>query len=185
MVASRRMHWLRCILLAGLCYSLVLQMTAGGSLQRVAGSTAATGIGDAGPALEASLVGGQTWSPGTVAFDRSGNLHIPEAGLNVIREVTRASYQLAVSPDRIDAAGAMTQRIATIGNFAQPFPYSVRVDGAGWLTANRSTGLTGETITVSVNAAGLGRGTYRGSVSVAVSVPGFKAVEIPVTLTVP
>ena len=25
MVASRRMHWLRCILLAGLCYSLVLQ----------------------------------------------------------------------------------------------------------------------------------------------------------------
>ena len=25
MVASHRMHWLRCILLAGLCYSLVLQ----------------------------------------------------------------------------------------------------------------------------------------------------------------
>ena len=38
MVASRRMHWLRCILLAGLCYSLVLQSL----LVQAAGIAAAT-----------------------------------------------------------------------------------------------------------------------------------------------
>ena len=70
----------------------------------------------------------------------------------------------------------MTQRraIETSANFAQPFPYSVKVStnaGGSWLSANRVTGITGESITVSVNPGSLTPGTYRGTVSVTILIP--------------
>jgi sugar lactone lactonase YvrE len=174
-------------------YSLVLRLAADGTIQRLAGNTAASNIGDGGPALQASLVGGQGWSPGQVAFDHLGNLYIPEPSLNVIREVTTTPYKLQVSPDHISAAGgtSQSQTITLSANFAEPFPYAVRVstaDGASWLNANRVTGLTGESITVTINPAGLARGSYQGTVSVTVSVPVGGAsheVDVPVSLTVP
>jgi hypothetical protein len=172
-------------------YAMVLRLAAGGTIQPVAGNPAASNIGDGGPAVEASLVGGQGWSPGAVAFDQAGNLYFPEPGLNIIREVTGTPYKLGVSPSRIDATGALAQTITMSANFAEPFPYAVRVsttDGGPWLSANRVTGLTGESITVSVNPAGLGRGAYRGTVSVIYSVPaggGVHEVDVPISLTVP
>src|SRR5207253_10538755 len=57
-------------------YSLVLRMTANGIIERIAGNTAASSLGDGGPALQASLIGGQGWSPETVAFDPAGDLYI-------------------------------------------------------------------------------------------------------------
>ena len=138
-------------------------------------------------------MGGQGWSPGAVAFDQAGNLYLPEPGLNFIREVIATPYKLVVSPDRINAAGsvAQSQTLTMSANFAEPFAYAVRVstaDGAPWLTANRSTGFTGESIAVSVNPAGLARGSYHGTVSVALSIPAGDAtrvVDVPVSLTVP
>jgi sugar lactone lactonase YvrE len=174
-------------------YGLVLRLNADGTIERVAGNMAALNIGDGGPALQASLVGGQGFSPGPVAFDQAGNLYLPEPGFNFVREVTTTAYKLRVLPDHIDAAGSITQsQIITVSaNFVEPFPYAVRVstaDGASWLTANRVTGLTGELITVSVNPIGLARGSYHGTVSIVVSVPvgvASQEVDVPVSLTVP
>src|SRR5271165_674717 len=157
-------------------YSLVLRVNADGTIQRIAGNTAASNIGDGGPALEASLLGDEGFSPGPVAFDPAGNLYFPEPGDNLIREVTRTPYELQVSPAQIDVPGstAQSQTIAVSANFAEPFPYSVQLSTNGatsWLSANRVTGLTGESITVSVNPAGLAPGSYQGIVSIVVYVP--------------
>ena len=174
-------------------YSLVLRVNADGTIQRLAGNTAASNTGDGGPALEASLLGNEGFSPGPVAFDPAGNLYFPEPGDNLIREVTRTPYELQVSPAQIDVPGstAQSQTIAVSANFAEPFPYSVQLSTNGatsWLSANRVTGLTGESITVSVNPAGLAPGSYQGIVSIVVYVPvggAYRGVDVPVSLIVP
>jgi sugar lactone lactonase YvrE len=172
-------------------YSLVLRLTADGTIQRVAGNTAATTMGDAGPVLQASLVGGQGFSPAAVTFDPAGNMYIPEPGLNVIREVTAAVYRPTVSPGQIDVTGPSTQTLSVSANFAEPFPYVVRAstdDGGSWLQTNRVTGWTNESIQVSIQPAGLGRGVHHGTIAVLISAPmGGTPIEldVPVTLTLP
>lgn len=174
-------------------YGLLLRLNADGTIQRVAGSTEATSAGDGGPALNASLAGGQGFSPGPATFDAAGNIYFPEPGLNFIREVTPTPYKAQVSPDHIALTASTVQRqtMTVSANFAEPFPYAVRVttaDGGSWLTANRVTGITGEAITVTINAAGLAHGSYRGTIAVIVSVPvgvGTQELDVPVSLTVP
>lgn len=174
-------------------YSLVLRLTADGTLEAVVGNTAGSTIGDGGPPQQASLVGSQGWSPAEVAFDATGNLYVAQPGLNLIRAVTTKPYNLQLSRDRIVASASMLQSwsIDVSGNFAEPFPYLVQVStsaGSSWLETNRVTGLTGESFTVTVNPAGLARGSYQGTIAVTVSVPvgaGSQTVEIPVSLTVP
>ena len=172
-------------------YSVMLRLAADGTVERVAGSTLAQGIGDGGPALEANLAGGQGFSPGPATFDSAGDIYFPEPGINLVREVTRTPYVLKVSPDHIDAAGSITQAIAVAGNFAEPFPYAVHVSTAGggsWLRANRATGIMGESIVVGINAAGLARGSYHGTVAVIVSLRDgtlTQEVDVPVVLTIP
>jgi sugar lactone lactonase YvrE len=174
-------------------YSLVLRLATDGTLQRVAGNTAASNIGDAGPASEASLVGGQGFSPETVAFDPAGNLYIAEPGLNLIRKVTSTAYKVQVLPADIIVSSStpQSQTLTVSANFDEPFPYAVQVstaDGGSWLSANRVTGFTGESIKVSINPAGLARGSYQGTVLVTVSVPvgvASQVVDVPVSLTLP
>jgi hypothetical protein len=58
------------------------------------------------------------------------------------------------------ARTSMTWSIATSANFAEPFPYAVRVstaDGGTWLSTNRVTGVLGEPITVSLDPVGVGQ----------------------------
>jgi sugar lactone lactonase YvrE len=174
-------------------YSLLLRLTANGTIERIAGNTAAVDLGDAGPALQASLAGGEGFSPETVAFDPAGNLYIAEPGFNLIREVTKAAYKVQVLPTDIIVSGStvQSQTLTVSANFDEPFPYAVQVttaDGGSWLSANRVTGLTGESIKVGVNPAGLARGSYQGTVLVTVSVPvgvALQVVDVPVSLTVP
>ena len=167
----------------------ILRITADGIIHAVAGNALAVAIGDGGPALEASLQNGQG-GPGTPTFDSNGNMLIPETGIDRIRMVTTTPYKLSLSPDSISSTGTQPQtwRIATSANFLEPFPYAVRVstaDGGSWLSVNRVTGLVGEPITVNVNPAGLGSGSYRGTVSVAAEGGVSQRVDVPVTLSVP
>lgn len=174
-------------------YEQVLRLAADGTIHLVAGNTKATALGDGGPAVDASLFGGQGFSPGPVTFDPAGNLYFPEPGVNLIRKVTSEQYSPLISPDHIDAAGTAPQSwtVNVTANFAEPFPYAVHVttdDGHSWLTANRVTGQTGEAITLTVNPAGLASGSYRGTVAVNIAVPpgvGTKEVDLPVSLVVP
>jgi trimeric autotransporter adhesin len=169
-------------------YSLVLRLNADGTLQRVAGQTGAMYVGDGGPVLQASLVGGEGWSPEAVTFDPAGNMYIPEPGLNVIRQVTNETYAAALSPNQENWLASMPQNvsIATSANFAEPFPYAVSVSttsGGSWLSVNRTTGLMGESITATLNPAGLAPGTYHGTIAVVVYISGSsQEVDVPVTL---
>jgi sugar lactone lactonase YvrE len=173
--------------------SQVLRITKDGIIHTVAGNANATLTGDGGPALQASLTSGQG-GPGTPTFDSAGNMYFPQTGLNRILEVTTTPYVLTLSPDHIGWVGptAQTWSIATLANFAEPRPYIVHVhtaDGGSWLSVNRVTGLTGESIAVSLNPAGLANGSYQGTISVVVGgiVGGGIAqqVDLPVSLSLP
>ncbi|HEV2446706.1 MAG TPA: hypothetical protein VGS58_12315, partial [Candidatus Sulfopaludibacter sp.] len=172
-------------------YSLLLRLAADGTIQRVAGDSSANYPGDGGPALQASLHGGVGFSPQAVTFDPAGNVYIPEAGMNLIRMVTPKSYAPVLSPDHIDATGALQQTIAVSANFAEPFPYIVKVstsDGGSWLRTNRTSGLTGESIIVRIQPAGLEHGPHTGNIAVLFSVPvGATPIEVdlPVSLDLP
>jgi sugar lactone lactonase YvrE len=72
--------------------SQILRVTTDGIIHTVAGNSLATAIGDGGPALEARLI-----SPGTPTFDANGNMVIPEAGIDRIREVTATPYKLSLA----------------------------------------------------------------------------------------
>ena len=167
-------------------YPEVLRLNADSTIQRVAGSRTATDVGDGGPALQASLVGGQGWSPSAVTFDPAGILYLAEPGRNIVREVTSTPYVLQVFPAQIDSANTT---LAVAGNFAEPFPYQVRIstaDGGAWLSVNRVTGLTGESVKVTVQP-GLPAGVYRGTVDVVVSLAGGvrQEVDVPVSVRIP
>jgi sugar lactone lactonase YvrE len=169
--------------------SQILRVTTDGIIHTVAGNSLATAIGDGGPALEAGLNAGQG-APGTPTFDSDGNMVIPQTGIDRVREVTATPYKLSLSLGSIGSTGSQPQtwRIATSANFLEPFPYAVRVstdDGGSWLSVNRLTGLVGEPITVSVNPAGLGPGSYHGTVSVTAEGGVSQQVNVPVTLAVP
>src|SRR5262249_40557146 len=69
----------------------ILRVTTDGIIHTVAGDALATAMGDGGPALRAGLGAGQG-SPGTPTFDASGNMFIPETGIDRIREVTTTLY---------------------------------------------------------------------------------------------
>ncbi len=165
----------------------VLRVTTDGIIHTVAGDARATAIGDGGPALAAGL---NANSPGTPTFDPKGNMVIPEPGIDRLRQVTAAPYQLTLSLDTITATGpqAQTRIIATSASLPEPFPYAVRVsteNGGSWLSVNRVTGLVGEPVTVSINPAGLAPGAYRGTVSVTAEGGVSQQVNVPVTLSVP
>jgi len=170
-------------------YRLLLEIGSDGTVRRVAGDPQATKIGDGGSALQASLNGGQGWSPSTVAFDPAGNLYFAESGLNRIRAVTSAALTLKVSVDHIDLSGSgsvSSPAISVTTNFAEPFPYQVRVstaDGNSWLTTNRRTGLTGEPFTVIARPSNTPNGVYHGTVSVIL--PGVEGASNPLQVDVP
>jgi sugar lactone lactonase YvrE len=174
-------------------YSLLLRLAADGTIQRVAGNTNAIYTGDAGLAVQASLMGGQGFNPQTSAFDPAGNLYLSEPGLNIIRVVTPKSYQVTAAPSGITVTGPTpaSQTILLSANFAETFPYSVHVtttDTGKWLSTNRVTGLVGESIVVSFNPAGLAAGTYHGTIAIQVTAPvngAVQEIDVPVSLTVP
>jgi sugar lactone lactonase YvrE len=170
-------------------YQLVLEIGSDGTLRRVVGDPQATKQGDGGLALRASLNGGYGWSPSTVTFDPAGNLYFAESGLNRIREVTSTALTLKVSVDHIDLSGSgsvSSPAISVSTNFAEPFPYQVRVsttDGNSWLTTNRVTGLTGEPFTVITAPSNIPNGVYHGTVSVIL--PGVEGASNPLQVDVP
>jgi hypothetical protein len=170
--------------------SQILKVTTDGIIHTVAGSAHAAAIGDGGPVLQANLSVSGQGGPGTPTFDPSGNMVIPETGIDRLRLVIGTPYKLSLSIESISAAGSQpqTSRIETSANFAEPFPYAVRVStdsGGSWLTANRVTGVVEEPLTVTVNPLGLGPGSYHGTVTVTVQDGVSQQVNVPVTLSIP
>jgi sugar lactone lactonase YvrE len=169
-------------------YDSVLSVTADGIIHRLAGSILNTSLGDGGPPLLASLQSAAYFSPASIAFDAAGNMFLPQSGADRIREVVPGPLTLRFSAGRVDFQGVSpaSQSVQTLTNVAEPFPFSVQVIGnrGGWLSANRVTGQTGDSLTLSANPAGLAAGVYTASVQIAI--PGSTAApaSVPVTLTV-
>lgn len=159
-------------------YGVVLRLNADGTLQRIAGDSLTLDNGDGGPALAATLFGGQGWSPSQIAFSPGGTMYLAEPGLNVVREVTPESLQLQFSPNPLNfaasaTAGTPVTQTLTIGaNFPEPFPYGVQIqtnDGGHWLSANRQSGELGDLLTFTADPTGLAPGVYRASISITVT----------------
>ncbi len=165
-------------------YGAVLQMAPDGTIRRIAGSLLATTSGDGGPVLKASLNGEGAPSPGAVAVDAAGNLFVPQALASRVREVPVTELVMKLSTSAINWTGAQSQSIQATTNFAEPLPYLVRLESdGGWLTANRSSGRTGEALVLTGDPAGLAPGVHHGKVTI--TLPGA-ALEssLPVTITI-
>jgi sugar lactone lactonase YvrE len=162
-------------------YGVLLKMTPDGILSRVAGN------GDPTLPVDGSVALATSFSSPSVALDAAGNMIVPQTSSGRIREITKTPIALKLSLDHIDLQGSQAQSIGVATNFAEPFAYVVRIktaDGGAWLSANRTTGQTGEPLQVAANLAGLAPGTYRGTVTVILQVPAPQQVDVPVILTV-
>jgi hypothetical protein len=169
-------------------YGAVLRVALDGTVTRIAGSAASSNLGDGGSPLNANLQGGSGYySPPSVAFDAAGNMFLPQAGANRIREVMPGPLAARYSQARVDftAPAAKPQNVQLLTNIAEPLPFGVLISSdAPWLTANRVTGLTGDSLTLSANISGLSSGVHSGTVSI--TLPGTAAVAaLPVSITIP
>jgi sugar lactone lactonase YvrE len=165
-------------------YGAVLAMAPDGTIRRIAGSALASSSGDGGPALGASLFGSSYFSPGAVAIDAAGNLFIPQSGANRIREVPLAAVSLKLSADSINWTGPQSQTIGVSPSLGGPLAYLVRIPAdAGWLTANRASGRTGEPITLTADPTALTPGIYKTTLTVIVPAVSLQAA-LPITLNV-
>ncbi len=163
-------------------YGAVLAMAPDGTIRRIAGSVLANLSGDGGPALSASLFGYNYFSPGAVAIDAAGNLFIPQAGANRIREVPLSAVTLKLSADSIDWTGPQSQAIDVSPSLGGPLAYLVRIPAdASWLTANRASGRTGEPFTLTADTTALAPGIYKTTVTVAIPAVNLQAT-LPITL---
>ncbi len=164
----------------------MLEVTTDGIIHVVAGNGLAAPIGDGGPALQAAIGG-----PGAPTFDSAGNMYFADAGFDVIREVTGTNYAAMLSLNQIGLVSSVSPQswsVATAANFAEPFPYTVQVNGGSWLSVNRVAGLMGEPFTVTLNPTGLTPVFYQGTVSVNVGTTtsgGIGQVNLPIELLVP
>jgi hypothetical protein len=166
-------------------YGAVLKVSTDGTVRRIVGSNKTNDLGDGGSPLLANLTG-ISYSPNMVAIDAAGNFFIPQG--NRIREVVAGSLAVRLSMGRIDFQGPapQAQGVLVTTNVAEPLPFQAQATSSGgtWLKTNRSTGQTGDTLTVSANPNGLAPGVYTGSIEI--SMPGTTAapVSLPVSLTV-
>ena len=165
-------------------YNSVLRVAQDGTIRRIVGSNKNNELGDGGSPLLASLQSGNYFSPASVAIDTFGNMFIPQSGANRIREVIPGPLTIRLSKDRIDfqSTAPQSQSIQVATNIAEPLPFQVKTNGGAWLSTNRVTGQTEDTLTLSANPKGLAPGVY--SATVQITAPGGAAATLPVTLTV-
>jgi hypothetical protein len=170
-------------------YGVILRVGLDGTTTRMAGSGATNDLGDGGSPLAANLLtgGGAYYSPPGVAIDRSGNLFIPQAGANRIRQIMAGAITPKFSQARVDfsSGSRAPQAVQTSTNIGEPLPYSIQIPGnaAFWLSANRVAGLTGDTLTFFADSTGLPSGSYSTTVTLTVPSSGTTAT-LPVSLTV-
>ena len=134
------------------------------------------------------LIGSLT--PGTY-FDTitvSGNADNSPQEVQVVLEISEAGPEIFVNPAAFNFETAVntnpvdqTMDITNTGGGDLNFTLS---NLSGWLTLNPTSGAAPETITLSVNTAGLTVGTYRDTITVTSAAASNSPVEVPVRLDV-
>jgi hypothetical protein len=107
--------------------------------------------------------------------------------LNVTGTPTSGSGRLTADPRYLSfsyqagTAGTLDKTIQ-VGSTGSNLYYTVSTHGGTWFTVNSSGGTTPGTLDVTVNTAGLARGSYRGVIQLSAS--GSRGINIPVILIV-
>jgi hypothetical protein len=98
--------------------------------------------------------------------------------------VTVNPVTLNLSVNSIEWNARQSQAVVVSPSLGGPLPYLVRIPPeAAWLSANRSSGLTGEPVTFAGDPSGLAPGVYK--TTVVIAIPGVSlTASLPVTLTV-
>lgn len=156
-----------------------------------AGATPVTAISATTPANLGITVNTANLPPGrytgTVMIQQQGT------GQSVTIPVTMTVAQPTVTADTQSLAftfipGTAAPAPQTINLFSNnPVPVTVTAvtaAGANWLFTTAAGGTAPTSITVSVNPAGLTRGTYNGTVIIAPQDPSIPTIRIPVSLTI-
>jgi uncharacterized protein (TIGR03437 family) len=136
--------------------------------------------------------GGQSWQSisanaistyfSDLAWD-GGYLYAATYGGGVIR-TPLAATALTASPVSLSfTAGGAAQTVAVASNPAGA-GFTATASGGSWLAVSPVSGTAPATLTVTVNATGLARGTYTGKIAIASSA-AITPASVAVTLTVP
>ena len=146
------------------------------------------GTGDGGAATGAAL------QPSGLAFDAAGNLYVSDYSAGRIRKIAfgTAPPGLSVSSTSLyfaaiaNTAGAPSQDL-TISSAGAPIAVAVTystTSGGAWLGSGTLTGTTPYSFGVSPNNSPtlLPAGTYKGTITITPTTPGYTPVTVAVTL---
>ena len=146
------------------------------------------GIGDGGAAIGAAL------QPSGLAFDAAGNLYISDYSAGRIRKIAfgTAPPGLSVNSTLLyfaaiaNSAGAPPQDL-TISSAGAPIDFAVTystTSGGAWLGSGTLSGTTPYSLGVSPNNSPtlLPAGTYKGTITITPTTPGYTPVTVAVTL---
>ena len=145
------------------------------------------GIGDGGAPLSAAL------QPSGLAFDASGDLFVADYGAGRIRKIAFgiAPPGLSVSSTLLYFAGksgsTLPPQILTVSSAGAPITFTAAAttaSGGSWLGAVTSAVTTPFSISVGVNNSptALSAGTYKGTITITPTSPGYSPVTVAVTL---
>ncbi len=136
-----------------------------------------------------SLAAGQTYSGNIVVQTfggaSNGSLNIPVNLLVSSSPVISASpTSLSFTAQQGTSPAAQTISIASSSSQLGFSATATATSGGSWLQVSNQFNTTPGNLAVSVNATGLGAGTYQGTVTVSASSAGNPSLTIPVTLTI-
>ncbi|HWC98638.1 MAG TPA: IPT/TIG domain-containing protein [Candidatus Sulfopaludibacter sp.] len=169
----------------------IRKVNTSGIISTLAGGALNTGLGngDGGPATSGVLV-----TVSSVAVDAAGNVYIGDPGADLVRKVSSgaAASPITASPStlsfsvNVGAAAPPSQMVVIIspGSSLTFTAAASTTSGAGWLSVSPTSGNANNTLTISVNPAGLAAGVYNGTITITPSGAGNTPATVPVKFTV-
>ncbi len=145
------------------------------------------GNGDGGAAISAAL------QPSGLAFDATGNLYVADRSAGRIRKIAFgiAPPGLSVGSTLLYFAGkpgaSVPTQTLTISSAGAPIAFTVAAttaSGGSWLGVGTNGTTTPTSVTVNVNNSptALSAGTYKGTLTITPTSPGYSPVTVAVTL---
>lgn len=167
----------------------VRKVDASGIITTVAGTGQIDlgGNGDGGAPISAAL------QPSGLAFDAAGNLYVADKSAGRIRKIAfgAAPPGISVSSTLLyfagKAGGSLPPQTLTISSAGAPIAFTAAAttaSGGSWLGVGSNGTITPTSVSVGVNNSptALSAGTYKGTLTITPTSPGYSPVTVAVTL---